>query len=82
MDLQREIDAAAERGGGIVRVAAGEREVPEMERDYPESFMFDMMPLPAYGFYVRHADGVVFENVDVRSVSPDARKPFVFDDVN
>ena len=27
MDLQREIDAAAERGGGIVRVAAGEREV-------------------------------------------------------
>jgi hypothetical protein len=51
-----------------------------MERAYPESFMFDKMPLPAYGFYVRHADGVVFENVDVRPASPDARKPFVFDD--
>lgn len=65
-------------GGGTKEDAAAR--VPEMERAYPESFMFDKMPLPAYGFYVRHADGVVFENLDVKTVSPDARKPLVFDD--
>lgn len=65
-------------GGGTEEDAAAQ--VPEKERAYPESFMFDKMPLPAYGFYVRHADGVVFENVDVKTASPDERKPFVFDD--
>jgi polygalacturonase len=65
-------------GGGTDEDAAAQ--VPEKERAYPESFMFDKMPLPAYGFYVRHADGVVFENVDVKTASPDERKPFVFDD--
>ena len=65
-------------GGGTAADAAAE--VPEKETNYPESFMFDRMPLPAYGFYVRHADGVTFENVEVRTVLPDLRKPFVFDD--
>jgi len=51
-----------------------------MDGRYPEAFMFNRRPLPAYGFYVRHADRVTFENVTVTPRSPDARKPFVFDD--
>ena len=65
-------------GGGTAEDAAAK--VPEKETDYPEAYMFDMMPLPACGLYVRHADGVVLENVDVRMASPDARPPFVFED--
>ena len=65
-------------GGGTVEDAAAQ--VPEKAANYPESFMFDKMPLPAYGFFVRHADGVKFENVSVSPRSPDARRPFVFDD--
>lgn len=54
--------------------------IPEKDGVYPEAFMSDRKPLPAYGFYVRHADRVKFENVTVMPCSPDARKPFVFDD--
>ncbi|MBQ6142618.1 MAG: hypothetical protein IJI54_15185 [Kiritimatiellae bacterium] len=65
-------------GGGTEKDAAAR--VPERDCKYPEAFMFDRMPLPAYGFYVRHADDVRFENVAVTPCSFDARKPFVFDD--
>lgn len=65
-------------GGGTADEAA--EKVPEKEREYPESFMFNKRPLPAYGFYVRHADNVVFDNVTVTPSSPDARRPFVCDD--
>ena len=57
-------------------------EVPEKETNYPESFMFDRMPLPAYGFYIRHADGVVLENVKVEPSAPDERPPVVADDAS
>ena len=36
---------------------------------------------PAYGFYVRHAKGIVFDNVDVAFDKPDERPAFVLDDV-
>jgi len=65
-------------GGGTAKDAAAK--VPEKDGAYPEAFMFNRRPLPAYGFYVRHADRVKFENVTVTPRSPDARKPFVFDD--
>ena len=65
-------------GGGTAKDAAVR--IPEKDGAYPEAFMFDRKPLPAYGFYVRHADRVKFENVTVTPCSPDARKPFVFDD--
>ena len=65
-------------GGGTEKDAAAR--VPEKDGKYPEAFMFDRMPLPAYGFYVRHADDVHFENVKVRTATPDARREFVFDD--
>ena len=64
-------------GGTAADVAA---KVPEKDGAYPESFMFNKMPLPAYGFYVRHADNIRFENVKVEAATPDMRPEFVFED--
>jgi hypothetical protein len=38
-------------------------------------------PIPAYGFYVRHARGITFDNVDVSYDKPDERSAFILDDV-
>lgn len=38
--------------------------------------------LPAYGFYVRHADRVRLRNIEVIADKPDARPAVVCDDVN
>ena len=64
-------------GGGTAADAKGD--VPERDGAYPEAFMF-RRNLPAHGFYVRHADNIRFENVEVKTVSPDARPKFVVDD--
>ena len=48
------------KGGG--RAADAVAKVPEVENCYPENRMFGL-PLPAYGFYVRQADNVRFEDV-------------------
>jgi polygalacturonase len=47
---------------------------------YPESQMFGR--LPAYGLYVRHADGLRVSNAVLRCESEDARPAVVCDDVN
>ena len=47
---------------------------------YPESQMFGR--LPAYGLYVRHADGLRVTNAVFRCLSADARPAIVCDDVN
>lgn len=52
-------------------------EVPEREKEYPEPSMFGL--LPAYGFYIRHADGVNIRNLAVSYAKPDSRPPFVMD---
>lgn len=54
--------------------------IPELEKRYPE--FSNWKELPAWGFYVRHADGVTFENVKVTVAGEDYRPAFVFDDVN
>jgi len=64
-------------GGGTREDAL--REVPENEKSYPEPSMFGV--IPAYGFYVRHARGVTFDNVEVSFEKPDARPAFVLDSV-
>jgi len=68
------------RGAGE-NAAERTRPVPEAEGAYPEANMFGCM-LPAWGVYVRHADGVVFDNVKVSLAegTSDRREPFVFDD--
>ena len=65
------------KGGGIKEDAL--REVPENEKSYPEPSMFGK--IPAYGFYIRHAKGIVFDNVEVSFANDDARPAFVLDDV-
>ena len=77
-------------GGGTA--ADARRAVPEMERAYPECTMFhrgfpdnlvyDELALPAWGFYVRHADGVRFENCRLSVDGSDAREPFAVDDAD
>lgn len=52
--------------------------IPEQEDRYPEFSMFG--ELPAWGFYVRHAEGITFENVTMKATTKDFRSAMVFDD--
>jgi polygalacturonase len=54
-------------------------QVPENAHHYPEFSMFG--ELPAWAFYVRHTEGVVFKNFKVNVKENDYRPAFVFDDV-
>ena len=65
------------KGGGKKEDAA--REVAENEKSYPEPSMFGV--IPAYGFYIRHASGITFDNVEVSFEKDDARPAFMLDDV-
>jgi polygalacturonase len=56
------------------------REIPEEPEHYPEAWMLGR--LPAYGFYIRHADRVQLRNVEIATDKPDARPAIVCDDVN
>jgi len=54
--------------------------VPEMPKAYPE--FSQHKELPAWGFYVRHADGVTFKNVKLTALKKDYRTAIVLDDVS
>jgi polygalacturonase len=54
--------------------------VPEMGASYPEFSMF--RELPAWGFYIRHAKGITFENVILVCDKKDYRTAVVLDDVH
>lgn len=64
-------------GGGERKLV--DIKVPENEAGYPEYSMFG--PLPAYGFYVRHARGITFKDMQLEVRHPDQRPALVFDDV-
>jgi len=64
---------------GGVAAADVPADVPEQVAAYPENNMFKSV-LPAFGFYVRHADRVTFEGVSVTPRRPDARPPVVAED--
>jgi hypothetical protein len=70
-------------GGGnpsFARVGLDELEkVPELEANYPEFSMFK--ELPAWGFYIRHAKDIIFENVTLVCGKKDYRTAIVLDDV-
>ena len=53
--------------------------IPEMRTAYPEFSQFK--ELPAWGFYIRHADGIEFENVTFTALKKDYRPCIVIDDV-
>ena len=54
--------------------------IPELEKSYPE--FSNWKELPAWGFYIRHADGITFENVKIKVAGKDYRPAIVADDVN
>jgi len=71
-------------GGGGTRDRAevpltGLAQVPERRGNYPEFSMFG--ELPAWGLFLRHAEGVRLENVTLRLASPDYRAAIVADRV-
>jgi polygalacturonase len=54
-------------------------QIPQRRGDYPEFSMFG--ELPATGFFVRHAEGLVFRNIKIKVLESDFRPALVFDDV-
>jgi polygalacturonase len=71
-------------GGGdpyYVKVGLDELDkVPELGANYPEFSMFK--ELPAWGFYIRHAANITFENVKLVCDKKDYRTAVVLDDVH
>jgi len=71
-------------GGGnphYARVGLDELDkVPELPAKYPEFSMFK--ELPAWGFYIRHAEGITFDNVTLIAEKEDYRTAIVLDDVH
>ncbi|HEY7037962.1 MAG TPA: glycosyl hydrolase family 28-related protein [Methylomirabilota bacterium] len=65
------------RGGARAEVAS--QSVPELERRYPDAYMF--RDLPAYGLYCRHVRGLTCDRVELDAERPDARPAVVLDDV-
>ncbi len=55
-------------------------DVPEQIGKYPEFSMFG--ELPAYGFYLRHIDGITFRNVRLTLKDYDFRPAYVAEDVS
>ncbi|SDS23558.1 Polygalacturonase [Mucilaginibacter mallensis] len=66
------------KGNGTAEQA--KREVPELEKGYPEPGSFGI--LPAYGIYARHVDGLKLEDIELHVINNDARPAISFDDVN
>jgi polygalacturonase len=66
------------QGGGTLEMAA--IQPPEEERRYPEPDMFG--PMPAHGFFLRHAKNIEFRNVEFAIGNPDQRPVFWADDVD
>ena len=54
--------------------------IEEQETRYPE--FSNWKELPAWGFYIRHADGIVVDNVTITLAGEDYRPALVTDDVN
>jgi len=61
------------RGGGTKAQAA--LQPPEKENDYPEPTMFG--EIPAYGFFIRHVNGLDMRGVSVSYLKDEARPAFV-----
>jgi len=63
--------------GGVKE--GGFNQVPgENEKSYPEATMWGN--LPAWGFYVRHASNVEFQNVELKTIQPDVRPDYYQED--
>jgi polygalacturonase len=65
-------------GGGTA--AQAQRDLPEMERDYPEPGSFGATP--SWGVFARHVQDLAIRHVVLRTLSDDLRPPVVLDDVH
>ena len=54
--------------------------IPELEKSYPE--FSNWKELPAWGFYIRHAEGITLKNVKITVADVDYRPAIVADDVD
>jgi polygalacturonase len=77
-DLTFENIDATFPGGGTAEESV-HHDVPEQEKEYPEFPCFH--PLPAWGFYLRHARNVRFRDVRMRTEKADMRAAFFSEDV-
>jgi len=65
------------RGGGSK--SDGELQIAEQEKQYPEPNMFGTTP--AYGFFIRHVQGLEMQSVKIECPSADERPVFTLEDV-
>lgn len=61
-------------GGGTE--ADAQRDVPELVNVYPDAFSFGKT-VPAYGFWIRHAERITFDRVTVTLNAPDGRQEYI-----
>ncbi|MBB4153079.1 polygalacturonase [Sphingomonas jinjuensis] len=64
---------------GGASAAAAAIDPPANEAGYPEPDMFG--PLPATGFFIRHARNIAVSHVEIQTRAPDARPAFWMQDV-
>ena len=64
-------------GGGTLAEALAEK--PELINEYPECVRLGI--LPAYGFFVRHVDGITFKDVELTYNNEELRPAMLFNDV-
>jgi polygalacturonase len=76
-DLSLSDISVAHRGGRTTEDAKAQP--AELEKDYPDPNRFG--PMPVHGFFVRHAKGISFRDVDVRYEKEDLRPAILLDDV-
>jgi polygalacturonase len=53
--------------------------IEEKPAEYPEATMFGT--LPAYGFYIRHAENIMFDGIEMTTVEEDVRPALILEDV-
>jgi polygalacturonase len=58
----------------------GARQIPEREASYPKGTMFGT--LPAYGFFVRHVNGLKMADISMAFDGQEARPAMILDDVS
>ena len=66
------------KGGGTSEMAATMPE--DKPESYPEPFLMGVRP--SYGFFIRHAENVELNGVQVSTMMDDKRPAFILDDVN
>lgn len=68
-------DCYIEMPGGLNKIPVPPKELTDV---YPQSDLFG--DTPAHGIYIRHADGIILDQVTVAAAAPDARPWLVSED--